>query len=581
MNFESNNPRTSSLINPFYVKDREYNAAYKKMATKCTFPAAFDNGLYHVLVGVWICVMGFSGLAMLTIGNEIISFAIGLVLAFVITYFYGRYMQVKVMFPRGGTMLRSRGNAKTVYWLIPVIFLVGYPIYAIVSGNPLAVEITIGCVYALLGVLAFAKTSRTGLLFLALLLLAIPLLMVYMGFASNDVLNEIVLVSPYEGIVFVMCGIWMQQRAIMPNINRHDRELLKEYLTSGDEKKQFTAASFLCGSVDPVLMPELLDLCQNDNLAVSYTAQVAMGNIWGPKPNELFGQQATDMRNDIPEEYRQQVAEQMEARRKTVHDRWLKHYEIVENTLHEIASENGETQEKLYDLAAGKNVRYTQARVIALEMLGTLRTPRAYSTLMDTLLRKDKKIAIAAMHGFFGADSKSVLYLEKFFVAKSSWIRRRAIRATRYMLDYLAIFDENENAVARALLEPDIDGLFDSEDTTTFAATICLLPGDTEDEIDIIEQYCENSRPLIKVEGLCTLSRLQPERAVNWVLPALNDPSAAVRYAAIKCVAKLRLPQSMDVFRRMSSDTSPRVARLASMNLEKLQAAMRPANPWI
>ena len=219
------------------------------------------------------------------------------------------------------------------------------------------------------------------------------------------------------------------------------------------------------------------------------------------------------------------------------------------------------------------------ARITAIEMLGPMRTQRAYATLMTLLQHKDKRVARAAEASFFGADSKAVLYLERFFVAPAAWQRARAIRATRHMLDYLEIFDTGELKVAQALLEPDVDGLLDTPSTNTFAEAISLLPVESQEDVGVLEEYLRNDRPIIRIAALTSLTRQSPDTAHEYVLKALDDPSAAVRYAALLCVENL-LPEDVgDLVAQMLYDPHSRVAACANSVMNRLNSFAR-GNAW-
>lgn len=582
INFERSNPRNSNLKNPYLLDDPEYKDEYKKMSLKAAFPSAFGNGLYHIVLGVFICIEDFFLLFAANFQSYFWPIAIlGTAASIVISLIYARYLQTKALFPQGASMTGSKGNAPIAFWLILAIVFAAFPIIGAATANPYMAVLVIGSVFGLLAILSYAKTNRNGILVLAFLAIAIPLGLAYMGmYDGMSAFDVFLATAPYEGIIYVFCGIILMNSSLVPGSQRHDRERLKTYLLSGNEVKQFTAASFLCSSIDPIFLPELLRLSQNENHTVAYTAQVAVGNIWGPMPKGLDEDAPLSMNPNFPEEYRKQAQEQIKKQQDAVRNRKLKHYAMIEDELEQMAEEENQALEDLYALALGQNVHYEQGRLVAIELLGSMRTPRAYSTLMTLLLHRSKKIAEAAMTSFYGADSKAVLYLEKFFVSDRSWIRRRAIRATRNMLYYLMTFEEQEAAVAYALLENDIDGLLDTDDTNTFAATITLLVGNEDENVEILEGYYENNRPIIKIAAMYTLTYMVPQRAQRYVLPALDSPYAAIRYAGLKCLEIIRFPNRAQIYQQMSADRIPAVAQLAQQSLAKVEEENRRARRW-
>lgn len=580
INFEHSCPRTSDYVNPSSVAEPGYRQGFKKMARKCVFPAAYGNGLYLIAIGLTICIAGFSCLFFgRTDAARPFAFGGGLAVGLVIAYFYCTYMQSKVLFPRGGSMLAPK-PAPMVLKIVPALILIGLSVWYVMKGFVIAPSVVAGTVFGLIVIFGYIHSGRNSMLILALILQAVPVFMGYLGYYSADPIMSIMNILPYEGLVTVMLGVFHSQATIMPGAARHDRERLRSYITSGNTKQRFMAASFLCNSLDPELLPEIVSCCLDENEIVAQTAQIALANTWGPKPRELFMPVGAVMAN-IPPDYQEQYSSQIEARRNTLREKWIEHHKAVEAKIVEIAQEEGSALEGLFEIASGSRILYDKARYVAIEMLGCMRTPRAYATLMTLLQHSSKAVARAAETGFYGADSKAVLYLEKFFVGPTSWVRRRAIRATRSMLDYLLTFSEEEADVAYALLERDIDGLFDIDDTNTFAATISLLQAEDPDDLEILQEYCSNDRPIVKVEAMASLTKLRPDVAPQRVTSAMSDYSAAVRYAAILCAEKLQLPDNGERFARMMQDRNPRVAQLAGQASARFQALSRPASPWL
>ncbi len=599
MTVEDNIPRSINLKNPYYIVDPKYKKAYRKMVQKCIFPAAFSNGIFNIMIGIVVCIAGLVTISAGLDSPMRIWFAtLGFVVGAIVAWLYARFMQSRALFPRGGSMDGGSG-IPLVMWLVPLIVYIGVGIFGAVAGGSLSTQIVVGAIFACIEILAFSRSgSRTSMLFVSLALLVLPSAMAYFGLVySSDPFSAVLLAIPNIGILLVISGTIYTQGAIIPSVNKHNREKLFSYLASDNHKRIFQAVAYLCTNIDPKMLPRLLVLSQSDDYLIAYTSQIAIGNMWGAKPREMFMPSQAVILEGAPAEAAEKFSEQYKNRRKAIFDRWMSHFHNVEKTLQELSlndesdkvfetedSSNtlskADTLNNLFALAKGENVIYEQGRLTAIEMLGTLRIPQAYSILMELLQHKDKSVANAAITGFFGADSKAVFYIERFFNAKTSWLRRRAIRAARTMLDYLTLFERDDADVAHALLENDIDELFNIDDTSTFAATISLLPFDEPEDVEVLESYCTNDRPLIRVEALAALTKGQPETAIKWVVPALSDSSAAVRYAAIRCLEKLRIGDGLKYFQKMCSDPNQRVAYLADQDRKKLEALMRPTSSW-
>ncbi len=583
MNFEDNLPRTLNYENPISVTEPSwYPAEYKKMVRKCMFPAGFGNGLFNMMLGIWVCI---AGLSCMLVGDVVITpvipLSLGAIGGLILMIVYGSHMQSRILFPRGGCLPFSTDKAKTSTWLLPLIVYISIAAWSVYAGHPLAVTAVVAVVFGCIELLAYSRCNRSSMILVSALLVLLPIGMAYLGISySSDPFTAIVLAIPNAGIVLVICGTWHSQTSVNRIGIGGLRETIAKCLASNESRSKFVGSSFLCMSIDCNLTAQLLQCCHDDDRVVACTAQIALGNIWGPIPREALLPDKPKLIDGVDDERAERFYEQFTRNRDMTVSNWRDHFVRVDKILLDIAKEDGTAAENLYALASGENMLYAPGRVVAVEMLGAMRTPKAYSLLMTLLQHRDKLISDAAIVGFYGAESRAILYLERFFAANHPWQRIRAIKATRCLLDYLAVFDKSDHEIAKALLEPDVDGLLDAEDTNTFAMAISLLPCDSQEDIEVLEEYCANRRPIIRIVAMYSLSKHNPEVAARWVVPALNDHNPAVRYAAVKCIVKMRLTESETYFRRLTDDPDPKVAQAATTAMRKLERASRPTQGW-
>ncbi len=581
--FEDNIPRSLEFKIPHYDKDPNFSRKYKKTVVKCAFPSVFVNGLFNLILGLWICIVG---IVCLMLGYERFgkptTMLLGIVAATVLSAIYGRYMQTRVVFPRGGCLPYTAEKTKTYMWLIPLIVYIGLAVFAIVGSAVLMVQITLGAFFGCLEILAYRYSNKSSMLFASLLLVALPTITAYLGIANTtDIYAAIVTNAPTNGIVLVFLGTWCLQRSMAPlNRNANDTQVIARNLSSSNYKDRFIAVNRLCNKVDYDLLPDLIKLTVDKEEIVAHIAQMALSNIWGPRPREMSMPTKAVIPPEAPEAQAEAFRTQYETRRSSLLESWKEHNKRVEKAIRQIADDFNDDKrpcEIIFELASGEGVLYKPVRRVAIEMLGPMRTPKAYASLMQLIQHKNKEVNQAAIASFYGADSKAILYLEKFFTAKHPWQRIRAIRAARCLLDYLAVFDKSDADVAQALLNQNIDVLFNTDDTCTFAATISLLPCEESQDVDVIEEYCMNPRPIIKIAALFALIKHQPQiNAAKWVVPALGDASAVVRYAAILGVEKLRLGDSDRHYKKMLTDPNKMVANLAQEVLQRFEALKKP-----
>ncbi len=592
-----------------------YNQCFQKMVLKCAFPAGFANGLYHTIVGLWICVSGFIGVTFATSTSQETTqinlpiLIAGIIAATAISYWYGKRLQLKAIFPRGASIPSEKGHAPVICWILPLIIFAGAPIYATSINASNATPLIIGAIFAVLALVSYAASNKISLLAVSFACMLLPSLLCYFNICMSDtVLDTVLTTIPYEGIIFVACGLILMNSSMSSRVKSYDRKAISSFLNSENSLKKFAALCYLCKKLDPLMLPDLLKFSQSDDYMIAFTAQIALGNIWGPKPEKIDAL-PSELAQKLPEDYIKNLEGQLELQNQEARSKWIAHQTYVEKELEKIASgncqsdneqvsctqeygegdqnansneqtsnqcnnstQNIEPVEALYALALGHNVHYDIGRLVAIEMLGSLRTPRAYATLMGLLQHQNKYIAQAAIAGFYGADSSSVLYLEKFFVAKRSWLRNRAIAATRNMLYYLVAFDPQDADVAYSLLQDDIDALLNTDDVITFASTLTLLPAQDDQDIRILEGYLASPRPIVKIQAMRTLAYLAPTKALSHVVSALENQHAAVRYAALKCLDILQSPKKVQLYRQMTNDKNNKISSLARQRLAMLES---------
>ena len=91
----------------------------------------------------------------------------------------------------------------------------------------------------------------------------------------------------------------------------------------------------------------------------------------------------------------------------------------------------------------------------------------------------------------------------------------------------------------------------------------------------MLEEYLRNDRPLIRIAALVSITRQCPDIARDYLVKALGDTSAPVRYAALLCVENL-LPEDVgDLVGQMLDDPHLRVADCASRVAKRLNSYAR------
>ena len=169
------NPRVGGFVNPFKLEDPEYRAAYTKLARSCMYPAGYDNGLFNTVVGIVVCV---TGIVCYTAGDHAslryISLGVGIVVGIILGLIYGRFMQTKMLFPRGACAMLAEPEKSKFLLVGPPIAYIAIPVVFYFLGNPAWQYLTLGALCALIEQFAFYKSGRRLLVVTALLLFMVP-----------------------------------------------------------------------------------------------------------------------------------------------------------------------------------------------------------------------------------------------------------------------------------------------------------------------------------------------------------------------------------------------------------------------
>ena len=563
IDFQICNPRTSHFVPPKTGMDGSLLADYNKLAARSAFPACYQNGLLHTSFGLFSVIAGAAcslsryftagaGIAF----NPLIVIA-GIVVAAILALLFGYIMQVKVFISRNLCFFSNDNPAPLIRVIVPFVAYAAVVVFCIVDGSNYSIIAAMGCGYALIALFTYYKCGRTGLFTLSLLAFVIPTAFARFGFLPfPDLLGNAGLAMLLNGVLFTSCGTMFLQIALQGLVQAGQREKLHEFLTSGEKRKKFLALSYLCTQLDSRVLSDVLELVYDEEPVIAYIAQVALSDAWGPEVEKNYVPAEINWTSEVVREARVRHSEQVQD---ALIKRWMKHYSLVEGNMRELVNESRQGLENLIRMAYG-DVVYAPAQFIALELLGCTQTPEGFKALLRCLLASDSKVAKSAITGFYGAGIDAIPYLTQLFDAPRAWIRRRAIYATRSLLDHLRRFRNADVTVVYEMLKEATDKLMQADDTGTFAAAIQLLPLENEEEIEVIEAYCANDRPLIAIEAMRALSEPHPDRAKRWIYDALFDSLPSIRYAAVKlCVALGSKEASFEICKIVKDEKDPLV----------------------
>ena len=580
LDFQTCNPRTPHFVPAKTGMDGNLLGQFNKLAARCAFPSCYQNGLLHTAFGLFSVISGaacsLSKFFTAGVGisfNPVIIIA-GIIAAAILSFLFAYVMQIKIFVPRNLCFYSNDGSPPLVRVIVPFVAYVAVAIFCIVDGSNYSIIAALGCGYALLALFTYYKCGRSGLFTLSLLVFVIPTAAGRFGFLPfPDLLGNAGLAMLVNGVIFTTCGTTFLNIAINGFNHTMMREKLHEYLTSGDKRKKFLAVTYLCTQLDSRVLGDVLDIVYDEEPVIAYIAQVAISDAWGPEVEKNYVPGEINWTSEVVREARVRHSEQVQ---EELVKRWMKHFTLVEGNMRELANESEQRLKNLIRMGLG-DVVYKPAQYIALELMGCTQTPQAYSALMRCLLASDHKVVKSAIVGFYGAGVDAIPYLEKFYVANRAWIRRRAIYATRSLLSYLRRFRNIDVSLAYEMLSDGLDTLMHADDTGTFAAAIQLLPLETEDEIQIVEAYCANDRPLICIEAMCALLEPHPDRAKRWIYDALFDSLPSVRYAAVKlCVALGTKEASIEICKIVKDEKDPLVREVLVHALETFEGKFFP-----
>lgn len=514
----------------------------------------------------------------------------------------------KMVLPSGMCLLSDSADDDMNESSPTIIGIAAAVLYSVVAAlavflaGPSTIAVLVGTACALLAVSIGIKTGNIDLVVLSALLQAAPLLFnLLFDITDLDILWRIAAYITADGLVLSTAGAIMLRRSYARGTQERDTAELAYILSSGDAHERFLAAGFLIRYIEPLLIKEIIAATDDEDVAVAYTAQLALAHIWGPSAEDMLGWFSNGGRlsgviNQLPVALMQVI--QLEK------SQWetasLDHQHEVEAEVKRAVEERPELLDRLIMLssapksvdadtlsapdrdvdktAAGvgdtdidadkgvvsKGAYLEETRLVALELLGATQHPQAYVVLLKRLLSSNRKTVQAAMVGFSGAQASAIIYLESLFDSTAAWIRKRGIMASTSLLEKLSKRDIDEMRVAYALLREKANRLVKHKDPVTRSLSLELLSFERDENIEILKEACEDRHGLVRGSALRLLIKARPGEAKRFVMKGLQDARAHVRLTAIEGVVSLKLSQAHPHIIQMITDSNPLVARAAS-----------------
>lgn len=580
-------PRSSSPYSGYArIKRKASERAMRRREVRACRRHWYATAVPEVMAGVWILLLGVICLATMTpTGINRIGLSL-CVCTLLIPILLPRLLEEEFVIP-SGLLIRASGREPVSRSLTVITALVygaggAWGIMAGYSSFVLA-----GCLLALMLLALYAFCGASRLFFLSIwamvscglapvlaALLGLPLsggfgfaMLLFGGAATISGIGAFL--RPYLELADEQGEVMGSEASILLMDEWFTPDEIVAALRSNDSDIRYLTCAFLCTYLEPQILPQLLLTAFDDDVAVASVARRALASIWGPDVDTLFrwqieqshgrkrlfgDDQIVITRAQIDEINRERIQLERDSKR---------HEHEVEQVMYEKVAGDEKALDALIRLAllddAG-GVRY-----VAMELLGSTRSHRAYATLVEAITRNgaDRQVVSAASEGFRGASSSAVVHLEPLFQDRREWVRVAACNACIGLIDALEVNDRDDAHLARSMLHDTVFFMAQHGHPVTRATILELLAYYGDEALSTLEASCRDRFAFVRGEGIRALTLMDGKRARSFVMEALEDSRAYVRSSALNCVAYLRLSEAQALVEGMVDDSDDMVASLA------------------
>lgn len=315
---------------------------------------------------------------------------------------------------------------------------------------------------------------------------------------------------------------------------RFRREVVLERLRSGEKSERVWAASVFAVMSDHRVVGDLVRAAVEPDDALSYAAQAALRELWGPSPEQRFAlKKRTAEREKV-------AVDDAVLRAEAEHESW-EHLNAAETSVRSALSSERELMASLVTMMRGK---WPVGWQVAGNLLAAQRSSEAYELLAEALRSGSPGVRMAAMNAYWHAGPDACTSLAELARDDRHIVRKLALASLRKVFQ-------------RAEWQGDLDD------------------GDLDaGRLAFVEAAAHESAPT----RFCALA-LAPERdqACRLALAALGDPAFGVRGMALGVLARFEPSIGRAAAERMVTDPRLFVRRAAGDLLTALRRAEEAA----
>lgn len=475
---EDLNVRTSRLARPYPTSDAALDRRYLRLGAHGARPYAWYTGTILFSLGIALMVFAmlydlYNYLPITPMASIALATALGIGAGFLSEFL----VNALAVMPRGLCFIKSaNGKSSFLSWAFPTSCYLAIAVLGWLADSSTSSVLIMDAAFALLLMVPYQRYGDPAFLICSIALFVGPVLLVLTGLITIETLGATVgQVLLTESIILAIFGIHRARNIYAHSVDDIDFDRVKTMLDADNPTQRLLATVFCTGFIDPHLMGPLLVHTRDEERVVAYEAQVAFSNMWGPTTDDMLAYYDRSMER-LDDDMDDDLREMFEEEREDVIDEKRVHQEEVEEEARKLPAEQAEGFDALCALAQGERVIVPQARLVAIEVLGCVQSPRAYAIALQTLTSDDPDVAHSGEVAFYGADPSAIVYLERLFASGKAAFRSHAVRAAAQLLAFWNSRDPERCETARALLEPSLDKLLSDPDLDTRAHALSLLP---------------------------------------------------------------------------------------------------------
>lgn len=332
---------------------------------------------------------------------------------------------------------------------------------------------------------------------------------------------------------------------------------------------------FLSNYLEARFLPQLIELSEDNNPEVQYSARIALARIWGPNKEEqemLFtklGHVFKDSKNTLDD----QISTEIKRLKEQSVGELNHHVEALRQVSKSILENNPPLINKVIKICTqidNANIMNQNEKRLLLSLLRMLvhaSSHQVYSYIISVLCNVPSKLARTVIDEMlYSNQTKAQVHLFKLFENEKTWL---SLYAQETVQEYLAQEDVNNDSaynkklVLAAAKEAIEHAQRDSRSAVRAYAQWFLVHDNASDACAKLKDSLNDTSWFVRAEAISVLSVISKDEGMIEAVRQLSNRRSYIRYKSLQSLNYLNVQGLKDAAKSLSNDSSADVRLFA------------------